>query len=198
MRTCQIIAVVALLGIETQAARRGYLCTIGPAPLRFEAVSDASSRATLPPLAMNDNPATNVVQMAAVAPTPSPVPAAKPGPPPHAQVTADAPADNGPGAPALQPLEPQLLDLGPAPTNANPGQMPWPQATFTLPATPPPASMVSPQMLVPFFIQNQSTNNSRITTVVPIMFAPPVPNQPLSSSATYLTPLDGTRGDPVP
>lgn len=197
MRAVQIIAVVALLGIQTQAARRGYLCSIGPAALRFEAPGDPAFKAALPPLAMNDLPATNVVQMASVVSAPSPTPPTQSAPaiPPQPQASTASPAP--PAVAAPQPLEPQVLDLGPAPTT-NPGQMPWPQAVFNPPPNAAPATIVSPQMLVPLFIQNQSTNSAKITTIAPITFAPPVPNQPLSSSATYLTPLDGTRGETAP
>lgn len=197
MRAVQIMAVVALLGIQTQAARRGYLCSIGPATLRFEAPADPAFKAALPPLAMNDLPATNEVRMASALPAPSPTPPAQTAATIQPQPPASAPSPALPAPPAPQPLEPQILDLGPTPA-ANPGQMPWPQAVFNPPPNTPPGGIVSPQMLVPLFIQNQSTNSARITTIAPITFAPPVPNQPLSSSATYLTPLDGTRGDSVP
>lgn len=197
MRVVQIIAVVALLGIQTQAARRGYLSSIGPAPLRFEAPGDPAFKAALPPLAMNDLPATNVVRLASAAPTPAPTPADQNTATVQPQPQAHAPSTIAPVVATPQPLESQILDLGPSPTT-NSGQMPLAQAVFNPPPNTAPGAIVSPQMLVPLFIQNQSTNSARITTIAPITFAPPVPNQPLSSSATYLTPLDGTRGDTAP
>lgn len=190
MRAAVSILVVTLVALDATAARRDYLPVLGPTPVRFRAAADLSARATLPPLAMHDVVETNAVAQAASAPTPAVTSAAAApsvAPNPAAALpSATAPVAETPSGP----LEPVISD-----GLASPPSSTSPIPAFVFPGNVP-ANALNPQMLVPYFTQQHGTNGPKTVVVAPVQFAPPVPNIPLSSTATYLTPQDGTGVKP--
>lgn len=191
MRAGVSILVVTLVALNATAARRDYLPVLGPTPVRFRAAVDSSVRASLPPLAMHDVVETNTVVQPPPAVTPASAPVAA------APIATQTPATVSPASPTTPqaeaptgPLEPAILDSTPPP-NQNTSPIP----AFVFPGNGP-VNTVSPQMLVPYFTQQNGTNGPKTVVVAPVQFTPPVPNIPLSSTATYLTPQDGTGVKP--
>ncbi len=168
-------ATVGLVALTTQAGgATGYLPAVGPAPLRFQELVSVAPFA-LPPLQMHD-------------PEPPAVEAAPTKSAPSAANT--TPAVEPPvAASALPTLSPKTV---PTATDTNAVNVVEPlQIPLLIPLpmpTPPDASapaILSPQMLLHFFNQQNSTNRAS-TLVTPVEFSPARPSTLPSSTSTYI------------
>jgi hypothetical protein len=158
------------------AASPGYLPAIGPSQLRFESPATTTPvPSPLPPLV---TPSVSPPDVAGTTPAavkpegaPVPEPAMANASPPLAQSpvadttmtnTITAPVANSPGSPLMMPLG----DLNGA-------------------------AMLTPQTLVPYFINRPgNTNANSATLVVPVGLSPAAPAAPPSSTSVYFSPPD--------
>lgn len=154
----------------------GYLAVAGPKPLRYLSPSVAPATPfQLPPLAMDDN--------GLPPPVPSPAePASKDTASSGSKPAADSrpPASGTPSTPSVPTPKPEAAVIAAEPLD---GSASWPSEPLPLP----PETVLTPQMLVPYFMGRPGTNGYPVVFPSP-GFLPPLPPRPPSSTATYTSP----------
>lgn len=143
-----------------QAEASGYLARVGPPTLRFQAPLSAIVRMPLPPLQMTD-------------------PVATPSHPPVENPIAIATSSEAP-APVTETGESPLAPAESPGTNVT-----GPAAPVELQSA---AGVISPQMLLRFFLSTEPGSSSEAVIVTPPSFTPARPASPGASSATYNSP----------
>lgn len=162
MRSFAVILLAVLGTGVALAGAAGYLPRIGPAALRVQPPASFAARANLPPLPMGDLLGEPL--------------------PPTIETTAPPSASVEPAR-----LAPETHEVGSALPGGADG------ATTDAPGSPPglpgaTTPLISPQMLLRFFLPGEAGNSREAVIVTPPVFSPARPPTPGSSSATYTSP----------